>query len=155
MPVVADSSPLIALAAINRLALLPALFDSVVIPPAVAFETRRAMQVQPAWLRVQRLRGDLPPIVQRPTLGVGEREAIALALELGIERMVVDDLSARRVAQASGLNVVGTLGLLLAAKRLGLVERVRPELDNLVKASFFVHPLLYDEMLRVAEEADT
>ncbi len=58
-----------------------------------------------------------------------------------------------RVAEASGLNVIGTLGLLLGAKRRGLIDRVRPELDGLLKTSFFLSPELYTELLRSAGEA--
>ncbi len=86
-------------------------------------------------------------------LGDGEREAIALAIELEATQIILDDLPARRVAEASGLNVIGTLGLLLGAKRQGLIDRVRPELDGLLKTSFFLSPELYTELLRSAGEA--
>ena len=110
MPAVSNSSPLIALAAIGRLSLLPALFQSVLIPPAVAHETRRSIPVAPEWLQVQTLAGPLPATVLRRSLGVSEQEAIALAMELHAEAIVLDDLPARRVAQASGLNVIDTVG---------------------------------------------
>ncbi|MPZ21453.1 MAG: DUF3368 domain-containing protein [Luteitalea sp.] len=152
MNAVSNSSPLIALAAIERLVLLPLLFDSVIIPPAVAFETRRTIPARPAWLYVRSLQNQLPAAVLRPTLGDGEREAIALALEASADRVVLDDLPARRVAQELGLNVIGTLGLLLAAKRAGLVDAIRPELDNLVRTGFFLGQQLYEEVLRAAGE---
>ena len=94
-------------------------------------------------------------MVLRRALADGEREAIALAVEMRADAIVLDDLPARRVAQAAGLNVVGTLGVLLWAKRMGLVERVRPDLDALVRTSFFLTPQLYDELLRAAGEIDS
>lgn len=96
MLVVSDSSPLIALAAIDHLPLLPALFDTVLVPPAVALETGRAIPYPPAWLRTRSLEAPLPAAVQPSVLGDGEREAIALALETDAARIVLDDLPARR-----------------------------------------------------------
>lgn len=155
MPAVSNASPLIALAAIERLQLVPALFETVLIPPAVAHEIRRSIPVAPRWLQVHPLRVALPTIVLRRTLGDGEREAVALALEIHAEAVILDDLPARRVAQAAGLNVVGTLGVLLSAKHIGLMSRIRPELDNLLKTSFFLSPQLYEELLVAAGEVDS
>lgn len=154
MPAVSNASPLIALAAIERLDLVPALFETVLIPPAVAQEIPRSIPVAPPWLEVQSLRSALPTIVLRRTLGDGEREALGLALETHADRIILDDLPARRIAQAAGLNVVGTVGVLLGAKQAGLITRIRPELDNLLRNSFFLSPLLFEELLVAAGEKD-
>lgn len=154
MPAVSNSSPLIALAAIERLNLLPALFTSVLIPPAVAQEIKRSIPVAPVWLTMKALGTALPTVVMRRTLADGEREAIALAIELHADPIILDDLPARRVAKAAGLNVIGAVGVLLGAKRVGLIARIRPELDNLLKHSFFLSPQLYDELLHAAGELD-
>jgi hypothetical protein len=77
-----NSSPLIALTSIDRLNLLQTLFESVVIPLAVDREIKRSIPAALPWLRVQSLASTLPTIVLRRTLGDGEREAIALAVEL-------------------------------------------------------------------------
>ncbi|MBI3403776.1 MAG: DUF3368 domain-containing protein [Acidobacteria bacterium] len=153
MSAVSNSSPLIALVAIERLDLLPALFTSILIPPAVAHEIRRSVPVAPAWLQVRPLEAMLPPIVLRRSLADGERHAIALALETRVDALVLDDLPARRIAHEAGLTVIGTLGVLLGAKRIGLIGKVRPELANLVRTSFFLSPQLYDELLLAAGEA--
>jgi len=153
--VVLDSSPLIALASIDRLPLFPALFESVVIPPAVAFETRRIFPIRPDWLAVQVPTGPLPAAILRRKLGAGEREAIGLALELDARQIILDDLIARKVARDLGLNVIGGLGVLLAAKRQGLLPLVRPDLEKLLRTSFFLSPVLVQELLRDAGEADS
>lgn len=153
MPVVSNSSPLIAFAAIDRLPLLPAIFEIVTIPPAVVAEIRRALAVHPDWLRVKRLKHDVPEALLRPALGDGEREAIALALERH-DQVLIDDRPARRLARALGLDVIGTVGVLLAAKRQGLLAAVRPELDKLLAASFFLSPQLVDAVLHDAGEAE-
>ena len=138
MTVVSNSSPLIALAGIQRLDLLPAIFESVLIPPAVAREIAPSIPVLPTWLRIQ-APSVLPPApLLRRRLGDGEREALALAIELKADWIILDDLPARRSAEATGLNVIGTLGTLVTAKRAGLLQSIRPELDALVRTAFFL-----------------
>jgi predicted nucleic acid-binding protein len=58
-------------------------------------------------------------------IGPGEAEAIALAIEAGAARIVLDDKKARRIARELGVTVTGTVGVLLRAKQRGL--RVRPK----------------------------
>jgi predicted nucleic acid-binding protein len=96
----------------------------------------------------------LPAAVRQRALGYGEREALALALEIQAERIILDDRAARRVAQELNLHVTGTGGILLVAKRHALIPRIRPFLDRLVEKSFFVGPDLYDDLLRRAGEHD-
>jgi predicted nucleic acid-binding protein len=150
--VVSNSSPLIALARIQRLDLLSAIFESVLIPPAVAREISPSIPVLPTWLQIQAPNVLPPASLLRRSLGEGEREALALAIELRADWIILDDLPARRSAQATGLNVIGTLGTLLTAKRTGLLKSIRPELDALLRTSFFLSPELSNELLRAAGE---
>ena len=145
MIVVSNSSPLIALSRIQRLDLLRAVFESMLIPPAVVREIAPSIPVLPTWLRVQAPKVPPPGSVVRRRLGDGEWEALALAIELKADWIVLDDLPARRAADATGLNVIGTLGTLITAKRAGLLKSIRPELDALVRTSFFLSPQLYDD----------
>jgi predicted nucleic acid-binding protein len=113
VPIVSNSSPLIALARIQRLDLVPAILQSILIPPAVAREIEPSIPALPAWLSVK--------VPFQPTatahvsgrLGDGEREAIALAIEIGADAVLMDERAGRRVAEEAGLKVIGTLGLLL------------------------------------------
>ena len=81
MPVVSNSSPLIALEQIGQLELLQSLFIEIVIPDQVAVETVASVQPR-SWIRKQSLLLPVLSVVQRPTLGPGEREAICLAIEV-------------------------------------------------------------------------
>jgi predicted nucleic acid-binding protein len=155
VPTVSNSSPLIALAAIGQFHLLPALYDVVLIPAAVSAEIQPSIPKRPDWLQLKPLANAVPAVVGRRGLGAGEREAISLSLELSAKRVILDDRPARRLAQALGLKVVGTLGILLVAKRRGLIERVRPLLDALAAQSFFMSAQLYRELLDLAAEHDT
>jgi predicted nucleic acid-binding protein len=85
-------------------------------------------------------------------LGPGESEAISLALEIGAQWVILDERPARRLAQALGLPVIGTLGVLLASKRRGLLPAVRPCVDALVNFGFHISPGLYDLVLADAGE---
>jgi len=152
--VVSNSSPLIALKAIERISLLPNLFESILIPTAIVLETSRSIPVKPAWLRIEAPARPLPKSVLRTTLGPGEREAIALALERRADLMILDELPARKIARTTGVNVVGTVGILLASKRRGFISLLRPELDKLLQNSFFLSPQLYRQLLQVAGEID-
>jgi predicted nucleic acid-binding protein len=77
MPVVSNSSPLIALEQIGRLGLLQSLFAEILIPDQVAAETVASVQPR-SWIRQQSLSSPVLQVAQQPTLGPGEREAICL-----------------------------------------------------------------------------
>ena len=122
MIVVADSSPLRYLILIEHANVLPALYGRVVVPPAVITElnqertpdpVRGWLANRPIWLEVQAPRKllDLP----RNVLGTGEREAIALALEIRADALLMDDREGREEARRLGLDVLGTLRVLAGA----------------------------------------
>src|SRR5262249_52150381 len=94
----------------------------------------------PEWLVVQRLAEPLQPQRVSATIGRGEHEVISLGLELRSDRLVLDEQPARRLATLLRLAVIGTIGLLLAAKDRGLLAKIRPELDRLQKVRFFMEP---------------
>ncbi len=154
MAVVSDSGPLIALERIQQLQLLPALFTRILIPPAVEKEFA-SLRKPPDWVLVQPLRRPLRPDRLGLSLGAGEREAIGLSLEIAAVLLLVDDKAARRLAKSLQLPIIGTLGLLLAAKRRGLLPTVRPCLDDLQDASFYLTPDLYERVLAEAGETSS
>ena len=86
-------------------------------------------------------------------LGEGERAAIAYAYALGDCVVALDDLQARQLAEAMGLAVVGTLGVLLRAKRAGLLAGVRSHLDELNAQGFRLSDDLYQDVLELSGEA--
>ncbi|MBA3945989.1 MAG: DUF3368 domain-containing protein [Herpetosiphonaceae bacterium] len=78
---------------------------------------------------------------------MGESEAISLALELQARLVILDDRPARRLAQALHLPVIGTIGILVAAKRRNFLPAVRPSLDALVQHNFRISQRLYEQVL--------
>jgi predicted nucleic acid-binding protein len=146
---VTNSTCLIALERIEKLDLLPKLFTAVFAPPAVHDELGCVLD----WLQV-RVPADSGAVAAlRIQLHLGEAEAIALAMELHDVSIILDDGKARRIAAQLGLHVIGTLGLLIAAKRRGCIESVGKVLESLDRAGFRMSAGLRVETLRLAGEA--
>lgn len=152
--VVADASVLIALGQIDQLLLLEQLFGEVVIPLAVEREAGSNRPPLPGWVRTRKLLGALDSRVMEAALGDGETETISLALEARAERVILDDLPARRLARDLGLSVVGTAGILFMAKRSGFIAAIRPPLDALRAAGFRLRQDVYKEILKSAGEGE-
>lgn len=146
-PIVLDSTCLIGLERIGRLEILPALFEPVIIPPAVDREFAK----QAEWLSVEvRFDRSLTSVLLMG-LGAGESEAISIAKGLGI-RIATDDKQARAAANALGLKVIGTVGILLRAKSAGVIDQIRPMLDGLDENGFHISRSLREEALQIANE---
>ena len=167
-PVVSDSSPLIAFALIDRFSVLRALFSALWIPDAVYDEVVLAPgsvtnpgarpveeAVNVGW--IQRLAVHDQDAVQRQMgrLHRGEVEVVLGAVEYGIPVVLLDDRYARRLAAAYRLEYTETVGLLLLAKRRGMIEEVRPFLAHLRRSGFRMSASLYQEVLHSAQKLDS
>jgi uncharacterized protein len=158
---VADTSPLIFLAKLDRLDLLRKAVDEILVPYAVVQEIRQrpdwtSQKIEDAlktWVRVEPARGQQLVHVLLADLDEGEAEAIVLALEVGAERIVMDDLDGRRLARRVGLRPIGTLGLLLAARRRGELASLREEIERLRREGFRVSDSVVQAILVEAGEA--
>ncbi len=151
--VVADASALIAFTQIDQLSLLHKLFAEILVPPAVAREAAPSLPHLPAWIRIRTLEGPPHAAVTKVSLDPGETEAISLALEAKADRIILDDRQARNLATALGLVIVGTAGVLFAAKQRGLITAVRPSLDALRAKGFRLRKEVYEDVLQAAGEA--
>ena len=151
-PVVSNASPLIALTQIDHLTILQQLCGTVLVPPAVTHEVAPTL-ILPIWIEQRALKQAIGPKILSASLGAGESETISLALEIGAGLAILDDRPARRLAYALGIPIIGTLGLLLAAKQRKLLRAVRPCLDALTQHDFWIAPSLYEQVLRDAGES--
>jgi len=150
--VVADSGPLHYLVLIRKIDVLPKLFDSVAVPEAVVGELRHERtpaavrawaSTPPAWLAVH---ADPAEPLLLPPLDPGERAAIALALALGAELLLVDDRAGTAAARDQGLETVGTVGVLKLAAKRRLIDL--PTAFAALRATNFYHPpALLDALL--------
>jgi uncharacterized protein len=158
--VISDTSPLQYLHQIGLLQILPALVERVVVPPAVDQELSvgRALGVDlPAlsnlgWVEI-RGPSSRPTLPFAHDLGPGEMETLMLALESRSSTALLDDALARRVAEILQIRFTGTLGLLLDAKRAGLVSALEPLLAKLQSLGFRLAPHTRLTVLKLAGEA--
>ena len=125
MIVVSDTTAITSLLQINQCELLAKLYGEVVISAAVRDELLAAHQNLPEFLRVRTIRQQSEVQRLRADIDVGEAEAIVLAKELAADLLLVDETEGRRVAVREGVNIIGLLGVLVQAKRKGLVSSVR------------------------------
>ncbi|HEV2972830.1 MAG TPA: DUF3368 domain-containing protein [Pirellulales bacterium] len=127
MIVLSDTSPINYLVLIGQVDILPVLFGEVVIPTAVPTERQRQGAPDPVRRWIDRL--PAWPVVRSPIavdpqlrLGRGEAEAISLAAELHATLLLMDDRRGRRMAEALGLSVAGTINVLEAAAKRHLLD---------------------------------
>ncbi|MBI5215726.1 MAG: DUF3368 domain-containing protein [Ignavibacteriae bacterium] len=161
MIVVSDTTPISSLFRIHHLHLLHALFENVVIPSAVMEELLQLRRwgydlreiSSSSWIEVKSVSDNEYLYQLKLILDDGEAEAIALAKELHAELLLTDEMKGRTVAKREGLQIVGTLGILLRSKQVGLLSDVRQPLDFLIReANFRISDSLYQEILNKAEE---
>lgn len=160
MIVVANAGPLIALAQIGQFELLQKLYGQIRIPVAVQREVvasggGRAGAEDVAtsdWVSVVPVQDHAVVRLLRERLDAGESEAVALALELQADLLLIDEARGRRVAETQGLNKTGVIGTLVAAKESGLVPAVTPLLDGLRARGFHMDERLYDTARQLAGE---
>jgi uncharacterized protein len=158
--VVSDTSPLTNLAAIDQFNLLHLLYDEIHIPMGVWDELNAGSQRWPgrdevsgaSWIHCHVVKDQALVTVLRRDLDRGEAEGIALALELEAELILLDEHEGRRTADRLGLSVVGIPGVLLEAKAKGLIDTIRPLLDALRMAGFYLSEPLYQRVLAIADE---
>jgi predicted nucleic acid-binding protein len=145
--VIADTTCFILLDKISELNLLKLLFGSVVTTTVIALEFGGTL---PEWVRIK----EVKDVVFQATLDVdrGEASAIALAIESLPSLIVLDDDKARKKARKLQLNVTGTLGLFLKAKREGIIPDVRSMLNKVQETNFHYSENVFNEILKLAGE---
>jgi predicted nucleic acid-binding protein len=155
--VVADAGPLIALARLEMLPLLPALFSRAWVTETVLAECLAGTdRSEGAVIRAAVVAGHLtvrPVSAALPawSIDAGEASAIAAALELGAG-VVMDDRAGRRLASRLGVPVIGALGVLVLAKRAGLIAEIRPLAESLVDSGYYLAGSVIENALRLAGE---
>jgi uncharacterized protein len=162
MTIVSNTSPITNLAGIGKLDLLHQLYGAITIPQAVYNEMAGIGKTVPGTLEVQTLPWiatqsvtDLNQVAAlRAILDQGEAEAIALALQLNAELLIIDERPGRAIARQYGINITGVLGVLLEAKRQGLIVVVKPLMDQLInEVEFWISRPVYETVLQAANES--
>ena len=154
--VIANTTPLIALANINQLELLHKLYGMIMVPQAVMDEIVRDPARQrvrsSSWIKVETIRDQSQKDIFRARLHAGEVEVMILAREQKADLVIMNDAAAKKTAKFLGLNVTGTLGVLLKAKREGYLEKVEPIMNELLRDGFFINDIVKMYALKEAGE---
>lgn len=160
-PVISNTSPLVGLWTLGLLHLLRDLYTEVLIPEEVQDEflateqiTRQDALENAPWITTVRLVTPLDVSVYPRVIHPGEAAVFDLAKERGTRLILLDDLEARRYAKRIGLPTKGTVGILLDAKRSGLIDAIKPLLDRLLENGVHLGASLVNEALQEAGEIE-
>ena len=155
---VADTSPLLALARLDFLTLLGQLFSSVCVTQTVITECLAKPESSDALRIKEALADGRLIIVNDPVaraslkhLDVGEMSALEYAIQHSVT-ILIDERAGRLAAKAHHLNVVGTLGILLLAKRKGFLPLIKPKIYELRNSGYFISDSLVTYVLELANE---
>lgn len=139
--IVADARPLIGMARIGHISLLQSLYKSIIIPPRVLEELKissnkpGAMAVSEAirdgWVKIVALERASDSTVLSLLIDAGEAESIQLALEQNAHLLIIDDRKGRKTAKSRDIRIIGTGGILISAKKAGLLEKVSPNVPSI------------------------
>lgn len=157
--VISNTTPIISLALVGRLDLLEKLYGNVLVPPAVVAEVLAGGQFGIGVLEFQQATWFLQTPLADPRradllvdLDRGEAEVIALAQEINADLVILDERLGRRHAQRLGLEITGTLGVILKGKQLGFVLEVKSLIERLQKGGIRLGRPLIARVLQLAGE---
>lgn len=144
--IVVDTSSLIALERIGLLPLLCKIYSEIIIPESVVNEFGN---LSLPCLSIRKIESQfLKLLITELNLGRGEAEVIALASQMGL-KVIIDDSKARRVAENMGLKVTGTIGVLIRAEKLGLIENAYNKAKELREKGFYVSDELLENLSKL------
>jgi predicted nucleic acid-binding protein len=157
--VIINASPLIFLSRSHHLDLLKSFADEVWVPEPVAKEilyrgqediTAQAIK-NTAWLITQPVE-DIPMSILEWRLGAGESAVLALSLAHSHTEVIIDDLAGRKCADSLDIPVRGTLGLVLAAKKRGVIPKARPIIEDMMSTGLYLSKRILDRALEKVGE---
>ena len=157
--IVVNTSPWIALSLCGEISLLNILYSEVYIPFAVKEEIMTGGEKSigvcelraSSWVKIEKII-DAEKVRLLHELDQGEAEVIILAKEKGIKYVLIDEKVARLQANVLGLKVVGTLGLLLKAKKKGLIPAVKPLIQKILEHGIWIKDEIVKGILKESGE---
>ncbi|MBP9882178.1 MAG: DUF3368 domain-containing protein [Chitinophagales bacterium] len=147
--IISDTSVLIVLERIGELNLLREVFGKVYITDEIKSEYRQAV---PEWIIIVSVKNKSKIAELNNLMDLGEASAIALALELDDSYLIVDDIQARIIVKKLGIPFIGTAGVLLSAKKKGLIKIVKPYLQKLRSVGFRLSDTVIEDILEQSGE---
>lgn len=161
MIVVSDTTVLSTLYLIDKVDWLRQLFGEIIIPEAVFDELKELEKFghdigkfqNSVWIAVRSIKS--PDLVKElgKYLDTGESEAIALALEVNADYLLIDERKGSEKATEMGITTIGLLRVILELKQRKLIPLVKPVLDDIKhKGGFWISKKLYKRVLLAANE---
>lgn len=147
--VISDTSCLILFHKINKLEIINQVYDSVYTTPEVAKEF---VEPLPKWIKIKSVSDKKYQEFLETQIDLGEASAIALAKELDNPLLLLDDLKARKMALKLNLKFTGALGVINKAKEKGVIDKIKPVLDELLSTNFRISKSIIEELLRLNKE---
>ena len=157
MILIADSSALVALSVCDSLNLLDALFGEVKVPQAVFDEVSVNHKPESAVLE-RYLQGKVELVDTEKYVyldayaDAGETEAMLLYKQMSADWLLIDDKRGRKIAAVNHINTIGSLGVLLSAKKRGLISAVKPKIDQIAGSNVYISQTLRQIVLDIAGE---
>ena len=148
--IISDTSCLILLEKIGELELLHKVFGEILITQVVADEYGLNL---PEWISVQNPTDKNYQKILEASVDKGEASAIALAVELSDCLLIIDDAKGRNLADALGIKITGTFGVILEAKLSGKINSVKPLLSKIKQTDFHFSKELERKILAKANES--
>ena len=160
MIVVSDSTILIGLVKIGRLDLLKEVFQMIYVPEEVFKEVtdrglnKPGVQIirKTEWIKAKPVKDKTLVNLLMASLDKGEAEVLVLSKEMKAELILLDEEKARKSATIAGFNVMGLLGMLVLAKRLGLLDEIRSLIEELRRKKFRISDGIIAQALMQAGE---
>jgi uncharacterized protein len=152
LKVVSNTTPLLALLKIKKLHLLHQIYNTIYVSGAVYKEIENGATKQfycdlktISWIKIEAIK-DRGAKNYFLDLDEGEAETIILASELPADIVILDEIMGRRHAKRSGLTITGTIGVLIKAKELKLIENVIPLLTQMKENGVWISSKLIDSI---------
>jgi hypothetical protein len=150
--IISDTSAITNLFQVGYLEILRDLYGEITVTPGVRREFYRIEEQQNIlkdtdWIKTAYPKNDILINELLESLDLGESESIALAIELDADYLIIDEFEGRKIADKLGIKIVGLLGVLILAKKQGLIIQIKPVVDKLLKAGFRLNKKLVNKVL--------
>lgn len=147
--IISDTSCFIVLDNIGELELLHKTYGEIITTPEIVLEYENPL---PEWIKVQAPNDRYRQRILELQLDKGEASAIALAIEIPGSIIILDDYKARKLAMNIGIKVTGTVGVIIKAKLSGIIPSVKPYIENMRKAGFYINKELKKQIVKESGE---
>jgi predicted nucleic acid-binding protein len=147
--IISDTSCLILLEKIRELELLHQLFGTITTTNEVALEFGHPL---PNWFEIKQPLDSAYQKIIETNVDRGEASAIALAVEQDDCLLIIDELKGRKFAKQLGLKIIGTIGIFVQAKRLGIIPSIKPILSKMRQTNFRISTQLEETVLKLSGE---